>query len=228
LEKRAVTQCNLTINVEQSKKGVSRDRLAMLFGNDDLGRFAPTSYDEVAEDILASLSGIFPKIANQYKFSFPYDEVEDLVSETQTKFISSLSKYDCSKGSKITTWAWRVSSNYLDTRYRKQNGKRKADVVFGEEDVFTAVKDNSFCVPFNYGVVTNDMVECVRKILSKYPERRDLIISVLFNPDDKNPIIPQVVDLQQISEDFGFSVDSVEFLINEAIKPIMARYFKGN
>lgn len=153
------------------------------------------------------------------KFNSSYSEMPELVSIGLFGLIQSVDTFDITKGINFSTYAVKCIENEIFCSIRDGNKYKKdysLDTLISKDGDLTLEKvlhdDNSDFVS-DYENKESYMI--IRKIISKLPERKRLVVEKYFGFNDNKP-----QNLRQIAQDLGISRATVSKILITTLQSI--------
>lgn len=165
-------------------------------------------YNQVADSLYESVSGIIHKIAIQYSTTCQ-DEAQDLAHDCVLRIYQKMHLYDSSK-SQFTTWVWRVCSNYLAIKYRKSC---RYSARFSEEGDFFERSFN------DHSVAKSELNQVIGEFVGN--NFSPIIDNIFSKNDDGEFDFPKKLNLGKIARESNLTRHEVKKFIENVLKPYM-------
>lgn len=181
--------------------------------------------DEVYQKLfIRSLMPIICKNLN--KTYLDYDWKTELVHDSIVHLVKVIDKYDESKGTKFITWAWSVIRNHIIFKSNKIirtnkiqiNNSQSPNEKIREID-FDEINEDKKHENKTLDM-KSDLYSCVRKLIEIYPDKRNIIIGLLGNPET---MLNDSINFSIAAKKSGCSVCAIKRFHKEIILPFLSK-----
>ena len=77
------------------------------------------------------------------------------------------------------------------------------------------------------GILANDIVDAVRKLVQQYPTHKAFILEMFGNPDSESFILPNYISVSEAAKSVGMDYSKARTVYGKIIKPFFERQFVG-
>jgi RNA polymerase sigma factor (sigma-70 family) len=159
-------------------------------------------------------------MAHKYVGNCHQTDLNDLVQDCWYRILVKLHTFDPTKG-RFTTWCWRVCSNVLNKKYRKEKkrSERYVDMPDGLEE------DRVSKCEVEDSMLAKDIKQAILDLIEKHPTEEKIIIALLGSPDMDG--FSSGVNLREASEKCNEEVSKVSKVYNKIVRPFFKKRFSN-
>jgi RNA polymerase sigma factor (sigma-70 family) len=146
------------------------------------------------------------------------EDIEDIRQACMLKIFQSIKAYDGSI--KFTSWAWCVCRNLMIQAWRK---KQRRNNTFGQLNDFSDI--HSVPAAPDQSSLRHDIATATRSLAALYPKKKDLVFSILGNPDDPRYRIPCKIVISDVAKTAGVGEKTAKDFYEQKVVPFLQRQF---
>ena len=217
-------------------KSMTQEQMAVAIAKDMSGKEILSTKDrnKISQALYDSIYKMVFQLANRYSVTCP-DGVEDLAQDCMYRITSQLFRFDPNVA-KFTTWAWWVCRSVLNKKY--QVGKRLKNIVIGEgclinqngESMFENMPEKSPEGVQHHdcpGMLAVEMMDAIRALMVKYPQRKTLIAELFGDPDSDGFVMQSQVSIIDAARASGEDYRKARLFYSDVVRPFFCKRFAG-